>query len=111
MRDRLIELIGQADDECKHTKDCKNCSGCGKGSQCMNYHIADYLIANGVTAMPEKVYWYTMGGKLVEAKVHNEKFIAEADGRFQYDIPHKELGKTVFLTREEAEAKLQEGKG
>ena len=48
MRERLIQLISNADEECKHSKDCKSCSGYGKGSQCMNYHIADYLLENGV---------------------------------------------------------------
>ena len=94
MRDRLIELI-QA-----------SVNGCARNWAEV---IADHLLANGVTAMPEKVYWYNMGGKLVEAKVHNEKFIAEIDGGLEYDIPHKEIGKTVFLTREEAEKKLKEG--
>ena len=55
MRERLIELISQADEECKHTKDCKSCSGYGKGALCMNYHIADHLLANGVIVPPCKV--------------------------------------------------------
>ena len=55
MRERLINLIDSADEECKHTRDCKICSGYGKGSSCMNYHIADYLLAKGVIVPPCKV--------------------------------------------------------
>lgn len=49
IRDRLIELIDDAEEECKHSKSCESCSGYGKGSLCIIYHIADRLIANGVT--------------------------------------------------------------
>jgi hypothetical protein len=51
-RERLIELIDSADEECKHTKSCKKCSGYGKGSLCMVTHIADYLLANKVGLIP-----------------------------------------------------------
>jgi len=46
---KLVELFETADEECKHSKSCKSCSGYGKGSLCINYHFADYLIAHGVT--------------------------------------------------------------
>lgn len=105
MRDRLKMLIAEANVEwLNKTYDHET-------SKTLAEYAADHLLANGVTSMPEKVYWYNMGGKLVEAKVHNEKFIAEIDGGLKYDIPHKEIGKTVFLTREEAEKALKEAKG
>jgi hypothetical protein len=49
IKDRLIELIDTADEECKHSKSCKSCGGYGKGSLCRNYNIADSLITHGVT--------------------------------------------------------------
>lgn len=48
MRDRLIELLQGADKKCADTKQCENCVGYGNGSECVNYLIADYLLANGV---------------------------------------------------------------
>ena len=141
MRDRLIELISKSDEECKHTKDCKNCSGYGKGSMCMNYHIADYLLANGVIVPPVKVgdeVW--MIDKVFDSKKRQHKtevceFVVRSisvscnsknvwikkfricqvkDGKIishQHNISFAEIGKTVFLSREKAEAKLKEGKG
>lgn len=128
MRERLIELISQADEECKHTKDCKSCSGYGKGSMCMNYHIADHLIANGVIVPPCKV------GDVVYVVKPCFSYIAEYEvrgfhfGEFPTLNGHKrnpyligyfktsgmlkhifikDIGKSVFLTREEAERALR----
>ena len=112
MRDRLIELLKQIDFD--YGEECVCASENGyKCKPNLAEFFADALLAAGVIVLPcnvgDTVYWYNMGGKLVEAKVHNEKIIAEIDGGLEYDIPHKEIGKTVFLTREEAEKKLREG--
>ena len=138
MRDRLIELISQADEECKHTKDCKHCSGYGKGSMCMNYHIADHLLANGVIVPPCKVGDTVY--ELVECSCENvdgnytecEFYGYGEDDKicirpnyikclYQYRIKKLSvtelnvfgvsrcIGKTVFLTREEAERALKGG--
>ena len=48
-RDRLIELIQQADAICSSRKRCEGCVGFGKGADCVDYHMADHLIAHGVT--------------------------------------------------------------
>lgn len=48
-RDRLIELIQQADAICSNRKRCEGCVGFGKGADCVDYHMADHLIAHGVT--------------------------------------------------------------
>lgn len=134
MRERLIQLISNADEECKHSKDCKSCSGYGKGSRCMNYHIADYLIDKGVVLLPckvgDKVFRATQlvnGESFVQEGIvfeiastyENEKsktrfyFWAKGDewGSRHYSLwcDLTEFGKTVFLTREEAEAKLKGG--
>lgn len=103
-RERLIELLKGAE-----TKVTETLSTALSLEEWLGIY-ADHLLANGVTAMPEKVYWYNMGGKLVEAKVHNEKIIAEIDGGLEYVIPHKEIGKTVFMSRAEAEAELERRK-
>ena len=55
MRDKLIRLLSDANEECKHSKSCENCSGHNKGSMCMDYHDADYLLANGVIVPPVKI--------------------------------------------------------
>lgn len=124
MRERLINLIDRADEECKHTKDCKICSGYGKGSRCMNYHIADYLLANGVVVMPCKVggkVYIISRNKVKECVVSYIGFSAVAsyssinfveyyaDGTFYrtHSASFDEIGKTVFLTREDAERALR----
>ena len=93
MRDRLIELI------------IASVKGCARNWAEV---IADYLLANGVRGLLEKVYWYGFDGKIREATVKDE-FVAKLENGFEYDIPYNDIGKTVFLTREEAEAKLKEG--
>ena len=124
MRERLIELIDEADEECKHTKECKSCSGYGKGAMCMNYHIADHLLANGVVVLPCKV-----GDTLYEISQMRDKrilpFVNEYEvthigvGKRKCKVYHEmdgfvkiflqdDIGKTVFLTREEAEKALAE---
>ena len=75
--------------------------------------IADYLLANGVKVrqcnVGDTVYWYDMGGKLVEAEVVKSSFTARAKGKFEYDCLFADIGKTVFLTKEEAEQALKGG--
>lgn len=144
MRERLIALIDQADEECKHTKACKNCSGYGKGSRCMNYHIADHLLANGVVVLPCKVgqtvwmadnvwclddretWTFHYETKVLEFKVRSISMSCNSKGAWtkkfricevrngkatdhQHDIGFDDFGKTVFLTREDAERALKEG--
>lgn len=119
MRKRLITLIDRADEECKHTKDCKICSGYNKGSQCMNYHIADYLIANGVVVMPCKLRQkvYRTKGNYGGVKIYKgvvDQIVLQDDGQewfYVYGHPlhftADDIGKTVFLTREDAERALK----
>lgn len=129
MRERLIELISQADEECKHSRECKSCSGYGKGALCMNYHIADHLLANGVVCLPCKVGDKTFlllekisgGYDIIESKCmkivdngYGKDFsmffdCVEIGNTLEFDI--YDFGKTVFLTREEAERALKGGEG
>ena len=88
--------------------------------------IADDLLANGVVLLPCK-----MGQKLYDVTeffngclypemyemVSNEMYLERTDKDtivFTYDgmyIKHEDIGKTVFLTKEEAEAKIKEREG
>ena len=112
MRDRLIELLKKAD---KNTSD--------KGITDYADAIADnadYLLANGVIVPPCKVgdtVWsFLENNRLLECEVKqifvDKKEIGMAyepksfRGRM-YGVNIRAFGKTVFLTREEAEAKLK----
>lgn len=114
MRDRLIELIKQAEKQ-----ECLN-AVCGdidflidspKGAE----FIADYLLANGVIVSPYKVgqiVWRIRNGKIEETTV--EKIVLKDKGLYLkllcnsfYETSCRSVGKTVFLTKEEAEAKLK----
>ena len=112
MRDRLIELIRQAK---KQTKNA-NCD------IERNMIFADYLLENGVIVPPckvgDKIYRavYDWGGcktvsewELVKLEVYVEEvgFVDDSDNWIAVD----DIGKTIFLTREEAEAKLKGGEG
>ena len=118
MRDRLIELIGEAKAMEASGIDCK-----------VTYeYIADYLLANGVIVPPCKVgdtvYYlnttYHMALKrnaIYEAKV--TRIVTtdlgtclviqiRTDGVGCWEIPDiRDWGKTVFLTREAAERALK----
>ncbi len=99
-RDRLIELLDSYYSEegaivyYFTEKDCKK--------------IADYLLENGVIVLPCKV-----GDTVYELKYYHCCTNPELDF---YDIDEKsfgldmlnKIGKTVFLTREEAEQALKE---
>ena len=75
--------------------------------------VADYLLANGVIVPPCKVgdviyHLYPIQG-IVAKKVKRIQYgsyglmIADGNGVFHSDV----IGKTVFLTKEEAEAELR----
>ena len=106
-RDRLIELISKV----------QYLGG-------LEEKVADYLLANGVIVPPVEVgqtVWYIKGGyyrktglearpiKVTEinkkwcGKILGWGFIANGT-RYRFSS----IGKTVFLTKEEAEAKLKE---
>ena len=82
--------------------------------------VADYLLANGVILPPCKVgdMVYTVGvftGQVLSQKVvainyGDEGLYLLLDG-FTVVSVTEQLGKTVFLTKEEAEAKLKEREG
>lgn len=112
-RDRLIELIVYADTddsyECKLcTKDDVSCRECGASK------LADHLLANGVIVPPCKVgdsIFRVGNGEIWEwliehIEIYGDEIGVVDDGE-NYFTPDK-IGKTVFLAKEEAEAKLKE---
>jgi hypothetical protein len=85
-------------------------------------HIADHLLANGVIVLPMKLGQicfkpYTYRNDVDECRVSS--ITQKADGTFKirltnlrgkwvFEITVDEIGKTVFLTKEEAEKALAE---
>lgn len=132
MRDRLVESLRNADINCENTKYCDNCVGYGKGAECINYLIADHILADGWIRLPCKVgdtvyfadeYYHDsaeidginitkqgIGFTYVQYEYGPDITEVWDDGEFSID----EIGKTVFLTREakeQAEQKLKELRG
>lgn len=106
-RERLINLLKQ---NC-HCKD-DDCSNCGRSGICFTHREADYLLENGVIVPPVKVgdtIYMIVGGK---AKITREyfRFIKKTKLTFlNLERVSKDWGKTVFLTKEEAEKALKGG--
>ena len=114
MRDRLVELIQNAHDEQKYLTSDKSIQA-----------IADYLIANGVVVPPCKVgdvvYFVIEDDETEEGKYISKQQINDVSTRgiFVSDSlleencgcfePYSNFGKTVFLTREEADKALGKG--
>lgn len=111
MRDRLIELLNR-----KYDHFCDQC-GVNKDSH-YTENLADYLLANGVIVPPVKVgqsiYRISINGKeiygdwrIIELIVYEDEmgFLDDSDNWIDFE----DIGKTVFLTKEEAEAALKGG--
>ena len=118
MRERLIELLTKTFDEQYE-----------KRMLITPQHTADHLLANGVVCLPCKVGDKTFlllekisgGYDIIESKCmkivdngYGKDFsmffdCAEIGNTLEFDIYH--FGKTVFLTREEAEQALKGGEG
>lgn len=127
-RDKLIELIRQGKDmtPCENNSNY-NCKGI-KCEDCESQSIADYLLANGVTVLPlpigSTVYEIRARGirRMItsrrkcdysivndmyfkNAKEYNLEFYVKAKKFVKYDKTR--WNKTVFATKEEAEAELE----
>ena len=111
-RDRLIELLKQVNFD--FSEECIACCEDGyKATPMLEDFFADYLLANGVIVPPCKVgdviyHLYPIQG-IVAKKVKRIQYgsyglmIADGNGVFHSDV----IGKTVFLTKEEAENTLK----
>jgi hypothetical protein len=123
MRDRLVELIYEARKEWDvYFNDCLL-----KGnprSKTLNEFIADHLIENGVIVPPCKVgdkLYFVCVDEICEDYIDKGKVYAISQNEntlwfsvrylsgLRYDHTSSDFGKTVFLTKEEAEQKLKGG--
>lgn len=110
MKKKLVELLQKADKKCNDIKQCEECTAYGKGEECINNMFADFLLANGVIVLPFPIgtTYYRIVTK--RGKVGNPyfKMIRKAELNW-YNVENvlHDLGKTVFLTREEAEKALE----
>ena len=111
--ERLIELILQGENEA----DKKGIANCQMYNLEKAKILAEHLISNGVIVPPCKVgdTVYMLGvftGQIIETKVegihYNQSGIYLCFENFTTASIDQQLGKTVFLTKEEAEEKLKE---
>lgn len=96
MRDRLIELYDQTNDECD-VKDCLSCKYWNT-SYCRVHKFIDKIIAKGAILPP--------------CVPKDDEYHRVYDEHGNYiAVIYSEKGKTVFLTREDAEKALREREG
>lgn len=119
MRERLIELIL----ECEKENDVLNCYNERPMFKQAAEIIADYLIVSGIVPpcqVGQKVWklmlWQNYPAEIIEGKVSMLQQKADRTWKIRIsrrssveDITLDEIGKTVFLTREEAERALKGG--
>lgn len=111
MREKLIELLEEAhnaipreyiDDESKTIRDCFAAE-------------ADHLLANGVIVLPKDGVLFHIeeneNGKWVGNKPIQDIVFKCGWGLASLEWSFSQIGKTVFLTHEEAEAALKEAEG
>lgn len=127
MRDRLIELIKR--DNCMNPLFCSSKCKYAESDDCHSERLADLILADGWIRPPCKVGDKTFlllekikgGYDIVESQcvrivadehstTYSMYLACEAIGN-TLEFGCEDFGKTVFLTREEAEQKLKEGKG
>ena len=108
-RYRLIELILQGENEA----DKKGIANCQMYNLEKAKIIAEYLIANGVIVPPCKVgdtVWHKEEGYLLDSYkikfIYNDMAASNISRDLLFSV--EDIGKTVFLTKEEAEEKLKE---
>ena len=112
-RDRLIELIADIQNDFEKWR--VECAEDGhKDHQPLGEYLADKLLQNGIIVpicnVGDKVY-QTDGVRIYESEIAEiyqdriAKIIYDTDG---IAFNERAIGKTVFLTKEEAEEKLKE---
>lgn len=111
MRDRLIELLLDHTDNAFKTSEEKHFIESTTIGE-----VADTILADGWMRPPCKVgdkLYFLYGSKVFNLTV--EKIVIKEEGMFLVDKAFndwysiEELGKTLYLSEEEAEAKLKEG--
>ena len=117
---RLAELIRQAEQECSEMKICSRCEQYGRGGDCQRLKISNHLLENGVIVSPCKVgdtvyckdgAWVVVGFDCnrvnrwaVKLERWRDRF---RDCHERKKVAFSSFGKTVFLTRKEAEKALE----
>ena len=123
MRDRLIELLNDMQDKGYISAKNEDEISC----HVSNKNIADYLLKNGVFIQPCEVYkdvyliiggiverctvegiYYTRKKNYVRLRPYHQEYLGNWSKYYTPSLRH--FGKTVFLTREEAEQALKGGK-
>lgn len=121
MRDRLIELINEAEYE-SLKYEMANKIYPFDDYKSRSEFVADHLLANGVIVPPCKVgdscypLWHFGNKPIVERKISRITYSArniiigyyENDGQYRPPLRTRVLGEDIFLTREEAEKALKE---
>ena len=122
MRDRLIKLIKH--DNCRNPFDCSPKCKYVESDDCHSERLADLILADGWIRPPcevgDKVYsdvlgeieaFVVMSIELAYTPKGFEGEFVSSNGKYPMLFSIENIGKTVFHSQEEAEAKLQEGKG
>ena len=127
MRDRLIELFKKIEKEpaitCpayKTDETCKDCKYSINDSLCNHIERqVDYLLANGIVALSvnigETVYYIFCNSSILELKVASIEIALIETFRIVFrcyggvGFYERDIGTTVFLTKEEAERALKGG--
>lgn len=122
MRDRLIRLLQKR--SCFYNKSkcnarCSNCDYVTIDDDDIS-NLADHLLANGVVALPvnigETVYYIFCDSSILELKVASIEIAPIETFRIVFGcyggvgFYERDIGKTVFFTREEAERALKGAK-
>ena len=118
MRDRLVELLYEARNGWEVYFNNSLLKGKTRDKSLPEF-VADYLIENGVIVPPckvgQRVYSIYLNGKL-RTDLHGDRITQIKINRGGYHFKcwwgyfHlSDIGKTVFLTKEEAEQKLKGG--
>lgn len=111
-KERLVELMKRwAESDGNDVEPCQTCKG-GDCILCSYNSLADYLLANGVVVLPCKVgdvVYQTDGVRIYESSIY-EISITSKPIFYTRNSAFNEsaIGKSTFLTREEAKAKLKE---
>ena len=128
-RERLIELLEHNRENpfetCPQYGTDDYCVGCkyDELDDCSTHRLADYLLANGVGVLsynlhlPKELYRHMFDEKkrkvVVKCRLgkntgYSFSLIHYLDGR-EWEYKYTSIGKTVFLTKEEAEQALKGG--
>jgi hypothetical protein len=116
-REKLIEMLMQAKKRCATIR-CDECEFEEVEGSCILANMADHLLANGVIVPPVKMgdklynkhslvddccYWKV---KHISIFADESGFVDDSDNWYSFE----DFGKTVFLSREDAEKALGKNK-